>query len=126
MLRPGDATWSNPKVLSTLLLIFLCGSAVGAVFTRAYLHSRWAHQTTSAAAIDRVRHLGLGSLKATLNLTPAQERVVTKTLDDYGKFYQNIEDEREDTAKVGTQQILEVLTPEQQKRFNQLIGQPSH
>ncbi len=123
MLRHGDVTWSNPKVLSTLLLIFLCGSAVGAVFTRAYMHSHWANQTTSAAAIERARHLGLGSLKASLDLTPAQERIVTKTLDDYGKFYQNIEDEREDTAKVGTQQILEVLTPAQQKRFNQLIGQ---
>ncbi|HEX4169398.1 MAG TPA: hypothetical protein VHZ55_28385 [Bryobacteraceae bacterium] len=45
-----------------------------------------------------------------------------KVLDDYGKFYQNIEDEREDVAREGRRQILEALTPEQQKRFNEIIG----
>lgn len=44
-----------------------------------------------------------------------------KILDDYGKFYQNIEDEREDVAEYGRRRILNALTPEQQIRFNEMI-----
>jgi Spy/CpxP family protein refolding chaperone len=47
---------------------------------------------------------------------------VMKELDDYAKYYQNIEDEREDVALHGRQRIFQILTPEQQKRFRQLFG----
>ena len=57
-----------------------------------------------------------------MNLSPTQEQQNTKILDDYAKFYQNIEDEREDTAAVGKQQILQTLTPQQRQRFNELLG----
>jgi hypothetical protein len=62
-------------------------------------------------------------LKAELNLTPDQERVVTKVLDDYAKYYQNIEDERDDVAEHGKQRILDVLRPEQQKKFTKIFRQ---
>ncbi len=122
MLRHRDATWSNPRVLSTLAIIFLCGAAFGAAITRGYLHSRWAAQAAPPPAIERARHVGLGNLKARLNLTPAQEQEITKILDDYGKFYQNIEDEREDVAEYGRRRILNALTPEQRAQFNAMIG----
>jgi hypothetical protein len=44
-------------------------------------------------------------------------------LDDYGKYYQNIEDEREDVAEHGKQRILSVLDERQKKRFNEIFGQ---
>ena len=121
MLRHGDVTWSNPKVISTLAIIFLCGAAFGAVITRGYIHSRWTAQATPSPAIEKARHVGLGNLTASLNLTAAQEQQITKILDDYGKFYQNIEDEREDVAEYGRQRILNALTPEQRVRFNDMI-----
>jgi Spy/CpxP family protein refolding chaperone len=80
-----------------------------------------ASRAPAPLAIERARHVGLGSLQATLNLTPNQEQVITKILDDYGKYYQNIEDEREDVAEDGKRKILEVLTPKQRERFNQMI-----
>ncbi len=46
-----------------------------------------------------------------------------KILDDYGKFYQNIEDEREDVAEDGKKRILEVLTPDQRRLFNGIVSQ---
>ena len=122
MLRHGNASWSNPRVLSTLAVIFLCGTAFGAAITRAYIHSRWTAQAASPPAIERARHVGLGNLKTRLNLTPAQEQEITKILDDYGKFYQNIEDEREDVAEYGKRRILNALTPEQRVRFNEMIA----
>lgn len=122
MLRHVDVTWSNPKVLTTLVLIFLCGAAVGAAITRGVLHSSHMAPARNAAVIEQARHVGLAALKARLNLTPAQEQVITKILDDYGKYYQNIEDEREDVAAAGKQRILESLTPEQRRRFNEVLG----
>jgi Spy/CpxP family protein refolding chaperone len=101
----------------------LCGSVLGAAAARIYLHSRMPAQVHAVPAIEQARHVGLANLKKKLNLTPAQEQVVTKILDDYGKFYQNIEDEREDVAEYGRKRLLETLTPEQQERFNQMIGQ---
>jgi Spy/CpxP family protein refolding chaperone len=121
-MRRREITWTNPRVLSTLALVFLCGSVLGAAAARSYIHSRWASQTPATPAIEKARHVGLAALKTNLNLTPAQEQVVTKVLDDYGKFYQNIEDERLDVAEDGRRQILKVLTPEQRARFDELTS----
>ena len=120
MLRRHEAGWSNPKVLSVLAVIFLCGVAFGSVITRSYLHAHMLHPT-SARAIEAARLVGLERLRADLNLSPDQEHTVTAVLDDYGKYYQNIEDEREDVAELGKQRILAVLTPDQKKRFKQIF-----
>ena len=111
MLQSDEASWSNPKVLITLVVIFLCGAAFGSVLTRSYIHKR----------IDEGRSISLQNLKAELNLTPEQERVITKELDDYVKYYQNIQEQRDDVAAVGRRHILDVLTPEQKKRFNEIF-----
>jgi hypothetical protein len=122
MLRHRDVTWSNPRVLLTLTLIFLCGTAFGVVLAGSYYRSLRPPQAAVPSAIERARHVGLSNLKLKLNLTPSQEQTVMKILDDYGKFYQNIEDEREDVAQDGKKRILEVLTPEQRKLFNEMVG----
>lgn len=111
-------------MLLTLALIFVCGAACGLALTREFLHSG-THSSARPAtpAIERARNVGLTNLKAKLGLSTAQEQTVTKILDDYGKFYQNIEDEREDVAADGTRRILDALTPGQRERFNKLITQ---
>ncbi len=96
------------------------------MLTRGYLHSLWASRNTPSPAIERARHVGLGNLKQELNLTPSQEQAITKILDDYGKYYQNIEDEREDVAEDGRKRILESLTPAQRKRFNEIVAVRLH
>ncbi len=118
MLRDDDASWWNPKVLVILSLIFVCGVAVGAAITRSVLHSRIeaAHQQS----------LNLGQLRNSLDLTPEQERIVTKELDDYAKYYQNIEEQRADVAEHGKMRIFDVLTPDQQKKFDRLFSQLPH
>jgi hypothetical protein len=118
MLQSDEASWSNPKVLVTLVVIFLCGAAFGSVLTRSYIHKR----------IDEKRSvaMSLQNLKTELRLTPDQEKIVTRELDDYAKYYQNIEEQREDVAAVGKKRIFDVLTPEQKKRFNELFDQLPH
>jgi hypothetical protein len=110
-------------VLVVLALIFLCGAAIGAAVTRTYLHSKM-FPAPEQHAIEQARRFGLQGLKTELHLTPEQERAITKILDDYGKYYQNIEDQRDDVAEMGRQRILEVLNDQQKKRFTEIFGQP--
>ena len=121
MVRHNDAGWSKPKVLAIVAVIFLCGAAFGSAVTRQYLHSKL-FAARQQQPIDVARHLGLTRLKAELNLTPDQEKTVTKELDDYAKYYQNIEEEREDVAEHGKQRILNVLNDQQKKRFNEIFN----
>lgn len=124
MLRQNNAGWSNPKVLGILAVIFVCGMACGAAATRAFIHYR-IESASNSHSIDRFRSpVDWQKLQAELQLTPAQVQIVTKELDDYGKYYQNIEDQREDVAQMGTQHILAVLTPDQKQRFYKLLGIP--
>jgi len=119
MLRRRDTGWSNPRVLSILALVFICGVTVGGVITRQYLHSRmYFHREL---AIEDARRLGLHRLQVELNLTPQQEKIVARELDDYAKYYQNIEDEREDVAEHGRQRILSILNDDQKRRFNAIF-----
>jgi hypothetical protein len=108
--------------LLTLAVVFLCGAAVGATITSAYLHARL-FPAPEQHAIEQARRFGLQGLKAELHLTPEQERAITKVLDDYGKYYQNIEDQRDDVAEMGRQRILEVLNEQQRKRFNEIFSE---
>jgi hypothetical protein len=93
------------------MLVFLCGAALGAAFTRTLLHARLASPTVAARGGE------LAGLQQKLHLTPEQQRVVQQELDDYAKYYQNIEEERQDVAEHGRRRILSVLNPEQQKLF---------
>jgi uncharacterized membrane protein YciS (DUF1049 family) len=121
MLRHNDAGWSNPKVLAILAVIFICGVVCGSALTNAFMHARM--QTGSNFQnMERARQIGWQKLKNELQLTPEQVQTVSKELDDYAKYYQNIEDQREDVAQMGTQRILNVLTPDQKQRFYKLLG----
>lgn len=108
VLDDADASWRSPKVLLVLAIVFICGITCGSAVTSFFLHSR-THSPTFT------------ELKAKLGLTPDQEKTVLKELDDYAKFYQNIEEERADVAEHGRQRIYYVLTPDQRKRFDTLF-----
>ena len=122
MLRSNEDSWANPKVLTIFFMIFVCGAAFGSAITRSYLHDRFIHARVHSG-MDAAQHIGLKGLVAVLSLTPEQEKIVMRELDDYAKYYQNIEDERDDVAAHGKQRILDVLTPEQKKKFNAIYGQ---
>ncbi len=122
MLRTNEAGWSNPKVLTIFALIFFCGAASGGALMRSYLHRL--QRDPHYLSIESASHMNLELLKSQLQLTPEQEHFVTQELDDYSKYYQNIEDERRDVAEHGRQRILNRLTAEQKRKFNDLFGEP--
>lgn len=103
-------------------MIFLCGAAFGSAFTRAYLHQKVGIASSAPRSGEKPQLIGgLAALRAQLNLTSEQEKIVAKELDDYAKYYQNIEEEREDVATHGLEKIRSILNPEQAKKFNEIL-----
>jgi hypothetical protein len=130
MAREEDAGWSNPKVLLIFAFIFLCGTSFGAVVMREYVH-RHLHPAvlvetppvkSSAANMDAASKLGLLQLEKELNLSGSQKETVMAVLDEYGKFYQNIEDQRQDVARHGERRILDCLDDTQKQKFEKMLG----
>ena len=120
MLRDDQTSWCNFRVLSILAVIFICGVACGSAVTRAFLRYEF-RAASKTHSIDRYRGQ-FEELKKELNLTPQQVDIVTKELDDYAKYYQNIEEQREDVAQMGTERIAAILTPVQRDRFYKMLG----
>jgi hypothetical protein len=119
--REQDAGWSNPRVLVIFAVIFLCGAMFGAAGMRAFLHSRitpFPDQRT----IEAARAVPPGILAQKLNLTAQQQKAIMFQLDEYGKYYQNIEEERSDVARHGVEAIRQCLNDQQRKLFDQLVA----
>ena len=121
MLRHEDAGWTNPRVIAILSIVFLCGSAFGAAIMREYLHSGMA--PPGHAFVYHGKQVSFDTLRSELHLTAAQEKTVSAALDDFAKYYQNLEEQREDVAATGKRRILGVLTASQQQRFYQLFNE---
>jgi hypothetical protein len=124
MPHQSEPGWSNPRVLTIFALIFLCGIAFGAALTRSYFHKHLVSRDRHEASIESAGRFGLDKLNRELDLTPEQLRFITQELDDYRKYYQNIEDERLDVAEHGKQRILDRLNDQQKRKFNDLFNPP--
>jgi hypothetical protein len=131
MLR-HDAGWNNPRVLTIFAVIFLCGAAFGSVVMREYLH---AHMPSAKRqnSMEMINKVGLGQLQTELNLTSQQYSVIAQQLDEYGKYYQNIEEQefdieqqRANVAEMGRRKILDILNEDQKRRLNELFNSVRH
>jgi hypothetical protein len=125
MFSSEESGWSNPKVLAILAVVFLCGSAFGAAAMRQYLH-RWMPIKPGHEFIYQGKRLGLDQLKTELHLRPDQALQVELMLDDFAKYYQNIEEQRSAVAATGKEKIMEVLDADQKLQFEQMLHGPGH
>lgn len=92
----------------------------GAVGMQAFLHSRM--PLSDVRTIDQARQVPISELAKQLKLTPDQKKAVMFQLDEYGKYYQNIEEERADVARLGIQAIMSCLNEDQRKLFAHKFG----
>lgn len=124
--------WQNPKVLTTLLLVFASGAIAGALTMRLGLYVRNASAKSPAVASlnpDNVQ-LFLQRYRDELNLTPDQTAKVKAVLNDYLMYYKTLDEQLEeirlqldDVRATGKSRIIEILTPEQQKKFEKISGE---
>ena len=114
-------SWRNPKVLRVLAIVFVAGALSGAV---TYRLARILTRTQAAAAAPDLREkkAALEYLKSQLNLTPVQTEQVAAIIDDYQRYYGNIQDQVEEVRATGKNRILQVLDADQRGKFEKFAG----
>ena len=121
-----DPAGKNPKVIGTLVVVFLAGVAVGALAMQMGLHDRL-RRTVSAASPAPVRKASTNDalvqrFKTELNLSPSQTDHIAMVLDDYRHYYQNLQDQLDDVRATGKSRILQILNDQQRAKFEQMMG----
>lgn len=86
---------------------------------RAFLHGKIPF--SDQRVIEAARSVPPDVLAARLNLTAEQQQAVSAQLDEYAKYYQNIEEERSDVARHGIEAIRRCLTDQQRKSFDKMF-----
>lgn len=112
------ATWQNPRIFSTLLLVFLAGGAAGAVSMKFGLHEILHHSMPPAS-----KEAVLQKFRTDLNLTPAQAEKISLVLDDYRHYYQSVQDQLDDIRATGKMRILQELDAAQRDKFQKMMGE---
>jgi hypothetical protein len=116
------APWQNPRILSTLLLVFLFGAASGALSMRSGLHEKL-HRTVSAASREPSRDAVLQKFRSELDLSGDQSQKIALVLDDYRLYYQSLQDQFDDLRSTGRTRILQILNPEQRDKFEKMMSE---
>jgi Spy/CpxP family protein refolding chaperone len=120
MLAADRNSWQNPRILALLLLIFLCGALAGALAMRSSVHTKlhqgyWKGNGSELFSYDK--------LKTQLNLTTEQSERLKTILDDFVKYHEDLENQIEDVRATGKNRIVQMLTPDQRKKFDRLCKQ---
>ncbi len=116
----------NPKVISTLVFVFLAGAATGALSMRLGLHEKL-HRTATAAAsrgaVNPGRDALLQRFNTELNLSGDQTTQIAAVLDDYRHYYQSLQDEIDDIRATGRLRIMQILEPGQREKFDKMMSE---
>jgi len=120
MFASDRASWQNPRILTTLVLVFLTGAMAGAIGMREGLHAQL-HRGVAYWRGDKAE-FSYQQLKTELNLTPEQSERLKTILDDFAKYHDDLEAQIEDVRATGRNRIVQILTPEQRERFEKLSG----
>ena len=123
------ADFRNQKVAATLVCIFAAGAATGALGMRLALNDRL--HRVAAVAIAPVRSAGIPGARDTvlaryqteLQLTEEQSQMMRLVLEDYWRYYINLQDQLDDMRAMGKDRIVELLDAQQRQRFEKLSSE---
>jgi hypothetical protein len=121
MIPGGGSPWRNPRVLLIVFLIFLTGSAAGALGMRYSLRTQLAKPTPSWK--EGGKEISLKQFRKELNLTPDQAVEIETILDDFMMYYQTLQAQMDEVRASGKDRILKILNPEQQEKFGRMMSE---
>jgi len=103
----------TPKVActATLALVFLCGSAAGALVMNQGLHARL-HPPAFDTPEGKAMHFD--RIQKELSLTPAQSEQMESILNDFWQYYRTV-------LSDSKARIMQVLNPAQQQKFERML-----
>ena len=115
----------NPKIIGTLVLVFLAGAAAGALGMQLGMHDRL-HRAVAAASAKPVKVASNDALlerfKSDLNLSGEQTEKLAMVLGDYRHYYESLQDQLDDVRASGKRRILQILDADQRARFERIMG----
>ena len=124
LVAAGRAPWQNPRILSTLILVFLAGGASGALWMQLDLHKRL--HGVSAASRESSREsaskMNLQRFQSELDLSTAQSEKIALVLDDFSLYYQSLQEQADDLRATGKTRILQILDPNQRDKFEKIMS----
>ncbi len=109
------APWMNPRILTTLLLVFLAGAATGALSMHMLRHAAPASEQQNRQAV-------LNRFKTELDLDGAQVQKLSLLLDDYSQYYESLQEQLDDLRATGKTRIMQILKPEQRVKFERMMN----
>jgi len=121
MTAPATPSWQNPRVLCTLLLVFICGACLGMLVLSLGVHGGWS-RGNPVALKEGGQEVTLGRLKQELNLTPAQAEQLETVLDDFFMYYHTLQAQLDDVRATGKTRILRLLDEQQKRKFEKLTA----
>jgi len=121
MLAADRASWQNPKILSTLLLVFVAGALTGALFMRLGLHDRLHRSSSGPLSNPKSAEIFLGRCEKELKLSPQQAEQMKAVLDDYKLYYQSLQVSLEEVRATGKTRIMALLNDDQKSQVEKLL-----
>jgi Spy/CpxP family protein refolding chaperone len=119
-MQPCTPAWRDPRIISVLLLVFLCGSAAGAL--------GWRYTRVSAAAPNPAqawkeggRDITLQKFRKELNLTDEQAQEIAVILDDFMMYLQTLQAQIDDVRASGKDRIVKILNAQQREKFSRMM-----
>ena len=116
----------NPKIIGTLVLVFLAGAAAGALGMQLGLHERM-HRSIGAATARFAGRVAANDalmqrFKSELNLSGEQTEKLAMVLGDYRHYYESLQDQLDDVRATGKKRILLILDQDQRAKFERIMG----
>ncbi len=120
-----DATQTNRKAALLVALVFVLGIALGAAGVYVVTTRVHAARPQAAAPGGLVPADVVARLNGELNLTPDQQKQIEAILTDtqarYAEIHRQAAPEYDQARHQGRVRIRELLTPEQQPKFDQFL-----
>jgi Spy/CpxP family protein refolding chaperone len=120
----NKASIGNPRIASTLLLVFLAGAAIGMLGMRYGLHDKL-HKTVTAASLphETGKEAVLQNFKTKLDLSQDQTDQIAVVLEDYRHYYESLQDQLDDLRSTGRTRIVQILQPGQREKFEKMMDE---
>ena len=115
------APWQNPRILVTVLIVFLCGASAGMLAMALGAH-RLIHRPHPASLSETKREL-LEHFQRELDLTPPQTEQLETVLDDFFTYYHTLQAQLDDVKASGRQRILRILDDKQKIKFEKIMSE---
>ena len=113
-------TWQNPRILSILLLVFVCGAMAGAVTMR--LGFSQTFRRPQSYWKEGGKEISLDRFRRELSLNDEQTRQMETVLNDFVMYYQSLQEQMNVVRAQGKFRITQILNEEQRQKFNRMMS----